>query len=235
MTTTTAQHLIRIAALWPHLDEALDQRGTNWLASRSDLFAVLDQVDREEAAALRALERDPQQIGETPAPVSLRILDTARLVETTLVHLADTLAPQITRPAISHAPEDWAARGWTPADRALRNACADDEQADPQRWRYVGLRTAEYAAGWLYARVTGEEGPFWTLTAAQHLLVEQVAAGCAARIEQALDLATRAVPAARPCPLCSGRIVVTTGAGRTPTARCEDCARGWTLPEPIAA
>ncbi|MCX5197201.1 hypothetical protein OOK31_25440 [Streptomyces sp. NBC_00249] len=237
-TSPAALHLTRIATLWPHLDDALDQRGTNWLASRRDLFAVLDQVDREEAAALRALERDPQQIGETPAPVSLRILDTARLVESTLVHLADTLAPQITRPALTHAPVEWEARGWTPTDRAIRNQCADYEQADPRRWRYVGLRTAEYAAGWLHARVTFEDGydaPFWPLTAAQHLHVEQVTEGCADRIAAALDLTTRAVPAIHPCPDCAGRIVVTTGAGRIPSARCEDCARGWTLPEPVAA
>lgn len=233
--TTAAHHLARIGILWPHLDDALDTRGTNWLASKSDLFVVLDQVDAEEAAALRALERDPQQIGETPAPVSLRILDTARLVETTLVHLADTLAPAITLAALTHAPADWEARGWTPADRALRNQCADDEQGDPRRWRYVGLRTAEYAAAWLHARVQGEDGPFRPLTAAQHLHVEQVAAGAAERIAAALDLTTRAIPAARPCPRCSGTLVLTTGAGRTPSARCDDCASGWTLTEPVAA
>ncbi|MFF4369658.1 hypothetical protein [Streptomyces sp. NPDC001594] len=236
MTThPAAAHLIRIATLWPHLDDALDQRGTNWLASRADLFRVLDQADAEEAAALRALERDPQQIGETPAPVSLRVLDTARLVETTLIHLADTLAPQITRPAISHAPDDWAARGWTAVDRALRNQCADDEQGDPRRWRYVGVRTVEYAAGWLHARVVGEAGPFWMLTAAHLHHVEQVAAGCADRIAAVLGLTVREETAVRPCPDCAGRIVVTTGAGRAPAARCEGCARGWTLPETAAA
>lgn len=232
---TAALHLARIAILWPHLDDMLDQRGTNWLASRADLLRDLDRADAEEAAALRALERDPQQIGETPAPVNLRILDTARLVETTLVHLADTLAPQITLAALSHAPADWEARGWTPADRALRNQIADDEQADPRRWRYVGLRTAEYAAGWLHARVQGEDGPFRPLSAAQLHHVEQVAAGAAERIAAALDLTTRDIPAARPCPRCAGRIVITAGAGRTPSARCEDCASGWTLTEPIAA
>ncbi|MFD9569961.1 hypothetical protein ACFWBI_08965 [Streptomyces sp. NPDC059982] len=235
-TSPAAQHLIRIATLWPHLNDALDQRGTNWLASKADLFAVLDDADREEAAALRALERSPEQIGETPAPVSLRILDTARLVETTLVHLADTLAPQITKPAISHAPIEWEARGWTPADRALRDQCADDEQADPQRWRYVGLRTAEYAAGWLHARVTGQDGPFYVLTAAQLHHIEQVAEGCANRIETALDLLGREYTAARPCPRCAGRIMVTAGGGRDPEARCAgDCGRVWTMADTAAA
>lgn len=237
MTThPAALHLARIGILWPHLDDALGScGGSNWLASRADLFRALDDADRDEAAALRALERDPAQIGETRAPLSLHILDTARLVETTLVHLADTLAPQITRPALSHAPADWQARGWTPADRAARNAAADEEQGDPRRWRYVGLRTAEYAAGWLHARVTGQPGPFWALTAAQLHHVEQAAAGCADRIATALDLTTRTIPDTRPCPLCAGQLVVTTGAGRPPAARCADCARAWTLPEPVAA
>lgn len=235
-TSTAADALITIAALWPHLDDALDQRGSNWLTTKSDLFRVLDQVDAEEAAALRALERSPEQIGETPAPVSLRILDTARLVESALIRCADTLAPQITRPAISHAPADWRARGWSPVDRALRNQCADDEQADPRRWRYVGLRTAEYTAGWLHARVIGDDGPFRPLTAAQLLHVEQVAAGCAERIQSALDLTARAVPAARPCPLCTGELTVVTGGGRDPQARCSGaCGRVWTMADTMAA
>nr|WSX48871.1 hypothetical protein OG409_07875 [Streptomyces sp. NBC_00974] len=242
MTSTTADHLARISVLWPHLSDALDQRGTNWLTSRADLFKVLDQADAEQvaydrahAAYRRSRERDPQQIGETPAPVSLRILDTAHLVETTLIHLADTLAPQITHAALTHAPLEWETRGWTPADRALRNQCADDEQADPRRWRYVGERTAEYAAAWLHARVQGEDGPFRPLTAAQLHHVDQVAAGCADRIAAALGLTTVTITDPRPCPLCSGQIIVTTGAGRTPSARCEDCARGWTLTEAVAA
>ncbi|MEU6756952.1 hypothetical protein [Streptomyces sp. NPDC046685] len=237
MTTTAAHHLARIGILWPHLTDMLDGRGADtWPPSgKADLIRALDQVDAEEAAALRALERDPQQIGETPAPISLRILDTARLVETTLVHLADTIAPQITESASTHTPSDWETRGWTATDARRRDTAATFEQADPRRWRYVGLRTAEYAAGWLHARVTGVDGPFRPLSAAQLLHVEQVAAGCAGRIATALDLTTRAVPAPRPCPRCSGQLVVTTGAGRPPSARCEDCASGWTLAEPIAA
>ncbi|MCX4540476.1 hypothetical protein [Streptomyces sp. NBC_01565] len=234
--TTAAHHLATIGILWPHLDDALDQHSTNWLTSKADLFRTLDQADREEAAALRALERDPQQIGETPAPISLRILDTARLVETTLVHLADTIAPQITRPAIGHAPQDWRERGWTRADHDQRNAQADQEQADPKRWRYVGLRTAEYAAGWLHARVTGEDGPFRPLNAVQLLHVEQVAAGCAQRIADALDLTTRTIPAARPCPTCRGQVTVIAGGGRDPEARCTGvCGRAWTMADTVAA
>lgn len=237
MTTTAAHHLATIGILWPHLDDALDQHtGSNWLASRADLFRALDQADRDEAAALRALERDPAQIGETRAPLSLRILDTARLVENTLVHCADTLAPQITITASTHAPADWPARGWAPEDARRRDTTAAFEQGDPARWRYVGLRTAEYAAGWLHARVQGEDGPFRPLTAAQLHHVEQVAAGCAARITTALDLTARALPAARPCPLCSGELTVTSGGGRDPEARCAGaCGRVWTMADAVAA
>lgn len=266
---TAATHLIRIAALWPHLDDALDTRGAGtWppAGRLTDYLTALDHAEDGPAVHHQRLqrvdhptglpwyectgcdhvgdghthpartdERDPQQIGETPAPVNLRILDTARLVETTLIHLADMLAPQVTRAAATHAPADWEARGWTLADRDRRNALADEEQADPRRWRYVGLRTAAYAAGWLHARVQGEEGPFRPLSAAQLHHVEQVAAGCADRIAAALDLTVRTIPATRPCPLCSGQLIVTTGAGHTPAARCEDCARTWTLSEQVAA
>lgn len=233
--TTAAQHLARIGILWPHLDDALDQHGaTSWppAGRMSTYLTALDQADAE---ALRALDRDPQQIGETRAPLSIHILDTARLVETTLVHLADTLAPQITETASTHTPADWETRGWTLTDARRRDTTATFEQADPRRWRYVGLRTAEYAAGWLHARVTGQDGPFRPLTAAQLLHVEQVAGGCAERIAAALDLTTRTVPDARPCPRCAGQLIVTTGAGRPPSARCEDCASGWTLRDAVAA
>jgi hypothetical protein len=238
-TSPAALHLIRIATLWPCLDDALDTRGAAaWppAGRMSDYLASIDRHDAEEAAALRALERDPAQLGETRAPLSIRILDTARLVEGTLVHLADTLAPQITEAASTHAPADWPARGWTPADARRRDTTAAFEQGDPARWRYVGLRTTEYAAGWLHARVMGDDGPFRPLDAAQLHHVEQVAAGCAERIEQALDLLGREHAAALPCPRCAGRITVTAGGGRDPQAQCAGaCGRVWTLADAVAA
>lgn len=236
-TSLAAHHLAAIRTLWPHLDDALDQPRAAWYGVGLNAYLQrLDQHDRAEAAGLRALERDPQQIGETAAPLNLTVLDAARLVETTLVHLADTIAPQITRNAIGHAPADWAARGWTRADRDHRNAQADREQGDPRRWRHVGLRTAEYAAGWLLARVENREGPFWTLTAAQHHHIEIVAAGCAARIETALGLLGQEYTAALPCPGCAGRVLVTAGGGGDPEARCAgDCGRVWTMADTAAA
>jgi hypothetical protein len=45
-TSPAAHHLTTIRALWIDLDDALDQHGTNWLASRADLFATLDQGRR---------------------------------------------------------------------------------------------------------------------------------------------------------------------------------------------
>ncbi|WP_328962947.1 hypothetical protein [Streptomyces virginiae] len=238
-TSTTAQHLATIGILWPHLDNALDQHGgSSWppAGRMRDYLTALDQADADEARALRALERDPQQVGETRAPLNIRILDTARLVEGTLVHLADTIAPQITITASTHAPADWLARGWAPEDARRRDTTAVFEQADPARWRYVGLRTAEYAAGWLHARVLGEDGPFRPLSAAQLLHVEQVAAGCADRIAAALDLTTRTTPAGHPCPSCFGELTVISGGGRDPEARCAGaCGRVWTLADAVAA
>ncbi|MGW7435685.1 hypothetical protein [Streptomyces sp. NPDC054849] len=239
MTITAAQHLATIGILYPHLNNALDQHGgSSWppAGRLRDYLTALEQRDADETTALRALERDPQQIGETRAPLSIRILDTARLVETTLVHLADTLAPQITKAAATHGPADWKARGWTADDRARRDALADREQGDPRRWRYVGLRTAEYAAGWLHARVQFDEGPFWPLSAAQLLHVEQVAAGCVDRISAALDLTTRTMPASRPCPSCFGEVTVVSGGGRDPEAHCTGvCRRVWTMADTVAA
>ncbi len=237
-TSTAATHLATIRTLWPHLDDALDQRATGtWppAGRMRDYLAAIDQHDADEARALRALERDPQQIGETRAPLSIRILDTARLVETTLVHLADTIAPQITLSAATHAPQDWPARGWSSDDARRRDTTAAFEQGDPARWRYVGLRDAEYAAGWLLARVQGAEGPFRPLTAAQHLHVEQVAEGCTQRIEAALDLLAQEHTAALPCPSCRGRVVITAGGGLEPSARCADCLRLWTMADTVAA
>ncbi|THA56123.1 hypothetical protein [Streptomyces sp. A1136] len=244
MTTSTATTDLRtITTLWPALQDTLDGLGTqSWPpAGRADLLRALDtrdadevETDRRRAVLRRAAERSPEQIGTVNAPIDLRVYDTMRLVETTLVHLADTLAPQITRPAISHAPADWETRGWTAVDRALRNQCADDEQADPRRWRYVGLRTAEYAAGWLDARVRGMAGPFWMLTAAQLHHVEQVAAGCRDRVERALDLVTQERILDQPCS-CGGRIVLRTGAGAPPMARCAGCERLWTMADTAAA
>jgi hypothetical protein len=74
------------------------------------------------------------------------------------------------------------------------------------------------------------------LTAAQLHHIEQVAAGCAARVETALDLLGREYTAARPCPRCAGQILVTAGGGHDPQARCAgDCGHTWTLADTAAA
>ncbi|MGW5852112.1 hypothetical protein ACWFQ8_29900 [Streptomyces sp. NPDC055254] len=230
-TSPAALHLATIGILWPHLDAALDQHGGDtWPpAGKGDLLRHLDAADAAEAAGIRALERDPQQIGETRAPLNLRILDTGRIVERFLVDLADEIAPQITETASTHAPADWQTRGWTDTDRRRRDTTAVFEQADPRRWRYVGLRTVEYAAGWLYARVTGEDGPFRPLTLEHHEKITVIAGGCADRIRTALGLLEQQQTLDRPCPACTtGSLIMTAGGGLDPIAECHSCGRSWT-------
>ncbi|MFD9368799.1 hypothetical protein ACFWA6_13995 [Streptomyces sp. NPDC060020] len=247
-TSTAALNLATIGILWPHLDNALDQHGaSNWppAGRMRDYLTALDQHDADEAAALRALERDPQQVGETRAPLNIRILDTARLVERLLVDLADEIAPQITLDPLTHARVDharpgrtldaWQARGWTTSDREQRNVQADAEQGDPRRWQYTGLRTVEYAAGWLYARVQGDDGPFRALTLHHHDRITLVAGGCVDRIRAALNLLDHRQTLADPCPRCRGTVVMATAGGADPTAECTGCSRVWTLADTVAA
>ncbi|MFJ5804842.1 hypothetical protein [Streptomyces sp. NPDC093093] len=233
-TSPAALHLATIGILWPHLDQALDQHGTAAWPPAGRMRDYLTALDQADAAELRALERDPQQVGETRAPLNIRILDTARIVERLLVDLADEIAPQITEPSSTHAPIDWQARGWTPGDRRRRDTTATLEQADPTRWRYVGLRTVEYAAGWLYARTVGEDGPFRPLTLHHQERITVIAAGCADRIRSALQLLDHQHTLPTPCPRCRGTLVMTTGAA-DPRAQCSDCGRVWTLYTPAAA
>lgn len=234
-TSTTAQHLATIGILWPHLDNALDQHGGSSWPPAGRMRDYLTALDQHDAAALRALERDPQQVGETRAPLNIRILDTARLVERLLVDLADEIAPQITITASTHAPADWPARGWALEDARRRDTTAAFEQGDPARWRYVGLRTVEYAAGWLYARVQGDAGPFRALTLHHHDRITLVAGGCVDRIRAALNLLDRRETLAAPCPRCRGTVVMATAGGADPTAECTGCSRVWTLADTMAA
>lgn len=237
MSSTAATHLTTIATLWPELDEALETPRAHWYGLGLNTYLrQLDQTPHDEPRGLRALERNPNQIGASAAPINLRVLDAGRIVETTLIHLADTLAPAVTEPATSHAPADWAAQGGSQTVIARRNARADAEQADPRRWRYTGLRTVEYAAGWLLARVEGRSGPFRALTEEELHRVERVAAGCAARVETALGLLGREYAASLPCPTCAGKVVVTAGGGEDPVARCGGaCGRVWTMADTAAA
>lgn len=239
-TRLTLANLKVIVAHWPDLHHALATTGTaTWppAGRMSDFLASVDRRTDDEieaaewqARALRDLERSPEQIGETRAPVRLRILDVMTSVETDLTELADDIAARIQRSPISYAP-----RGWPAADRARRDQLARDDAADPRRWRYIGTRSGRHAAAWLLARVEQRPGPFRRLDDGQLHHIARIAASAAHRVEGALDMADHKAALARPCPHCSGELVITAGGGERPAVWCSDCGRVWHEPEPAAA
>jgi len=234
--TTAAQHLRTIATEWPRLTDALDTRGTNWLASRADLFRALDEADAADALAhrlghRRILDRSPDQIGATRPPLSIHVHDTRRTIEAALAGCADVIASSIQIEPIPFPGADWPA-----ADRARRAARSRADIADPRRWRYRGRTpSAPHTALWLLARVEGRPGPFRPLLRADERYIGGIAREAVNRMERVLGLAVRAEPADRPCPDCAGPVIVRTEAGDPPTARCEGCGRVWTMADTVAA
>lgn len=249
---TTATHLRTVALHWTDLHEAAGaptQYGAFGLGLRGYL-ARLDAADRDEfnydrnhAAHLRAQERDPLQIGERPVPVCLRILDTMRAVEAALVQCADDIAHAVqrapiagptarrtaTHPYLTQREADIAA-----ADRARRAELAHADLVDPRRWRYTGRRTAPHAALWLLARIERKPGPCRRITEQEEQRIGNVAAGAAARVERALDIAAQQRTLETPC-ACGGAIDVHGGEGRVPVAHCTGCGRIWTESGVVAA
>ncbi|AQS70863.1 hypothetical protein [Streptomyces pactum] len=250
--TTTSTHLRTIALHWTDLREAAGapaQYGAFGLGLRGYL-ARLDQADaeqleyeRHQAAHLRSLERDPIQIGERPVPVRLHILDTMRAVEAALIACADDIAHAAqrtpiagptarrtaTHPYLTQREADIAA-----ADRARRAQLARADLVDPRRWRWTGRRTAPHAALWLLARIKRAPGPCRRITDEEEQRIGTVAAGAAARVERALDIAAQQRTLEAPC-ACGGQIDVHGGEGKVPVAHCTGCGRIWTEGGVIAA
>ncbi|WP_329424026.1 hypothetical protein [Streptomyces sp. NBC_01268] len=212
--TTTATQLQTIATLWPDLDNALGDR-TQHAWPPPQLRSYLDALshhDPTDAAALRALERSPDQLGTRPVPVNLRIMDTMRAVEAALHETADQIA------SARQDPDD-----------TFRN--------HPHRWHFTGTRPgAAWTALWLSARAEGRFWPGRALTEPQERHLGHVAREALHRVETALDLAhgTRELSPNHTCQ-CGGRIVITGGAGDQPTARCRSCGAWWTERGVVAA
>ena len=231
---TTSQNLRSIALTWTDLRDALGAPaiiGGLGQGLRGYLNA-LEQHDATEAAALRALERDPAQIGARPVPISLRVYDTMRAIEAALAECADQTAA-----AVQNAPVPFAPRSWPAADRARRDTIARADLADPKRWRFRGnTPPAPYTALWLLGRVEHRPGPFRRLTEAHERHIGNVARESVARIEAVLDLADgkRELSSDHTC-ACGGKIEVYGGAGATPCARCKGCGALWTETGVIAA
>lgn len=213
MTTTTAAQLQHIARLWPALDDALGQPATiaPFGVGLRGYLTALEQHDIAEARALRALERNPEQLGDRPVPVNLRIMDTMRAVEAALHETADQIA--------------------------ATNQHHDVRTSHPHRWSFTGRRPgAVHTALWLSARAAGVFWPGRALTEPQHRHLGHVAAEALHRVETALDLAhgVRELSPDHTCQ-CGGRIVVEGGAGDQPTARCRQCGANWTERGVVAA
>ncbi|MFD9047652.1 hypothetical protein [Streptomyces zaomyceticus] len=226
MNTTASTHLRQLINLWPDLTDALGAPTQHsWPpVELKGYLNAMERLDSVEAAALRALERDPNQIGARPVPLSLRVHDTMRIVEAALAECADAVA------AVSQIePITFPSKDWPTADRARRHAAARADLADPKRWRFRGRTpNGQYTALWLLARIEARPGPFRTLTEQQHRHIRLVSAGALHRIEQTLDLVDirRDLTAEHPCQ-CGGMIEVYGGAGARPVARCKGCGAIW--------
>lgn len=233
---TTAQHLRTIVSTWPDLTDALGtpvQHGAFGLGLRGYL-ATLEQHDAAEAAAQRALERSPDQLGVRPIPIRLRVHETMHIIRAVLLDCADAIAEHVQRDPIPMPTPRRAAVARTRAERlawddhARRVKAAQDDAADARRWKWTGTRPdAPYTALWLLARVERAPGPFHRLTEEQEQRIGHVAAGCVQRIETVLDTAAREAKLSRPCP-CGGTITVYGGGGASPLANCPDCGAIWT-------
>ncbi|MCX5587576.1 hypothetical protein [Streptomyces erythrochromogenes] len=232
---TTATTLRTLIATWPDLHAALGDRpihGAYGLGLRGYLAAI-EHHDPTEAAALRAEERDPAQLGDRPVPLNLAIYDTMRAIEAALAHCAE-----VTAAAVQIEPIPLPGPEWPAADRPRRAAASRADLADRRRWRY-GRSTppATYTALWLLARTEQRPGPFRPLTAPQAQYIGGVARGALARAQDTLDTAgdrrTELGPEHR-CQ-CGGLIEVWGGGGATPCARCTGCGALWTEKGVMAA
>lgn len=231
MHTAAHTHLTDIALDWPALQDLLPAGtgGSSWPPTRKTYLRELDAADREDWATRSVLS-----LGERPVPLRLDVLDTMRAVEAALVDLADQIAADVQRPAMTVPTNP---HGWTAGDLARRRRLAHDDATDPRRWRWTGTRrTAPQTALWLAARVADQPGPFRPLTEIQHDHIAAVARGAADRIGRLLGTVRFTTVMDQPCPWCAGHLGITTGgpADGLPTVVCRtgpDC----TAPVPLVA
>lgn len=236
MTRTAASDLRMVVTTWPDLNQALGAPAQiggfgRGLRAYTDL---LDEHDAEAAAELRLLERDPAQIGQRPIPIRLEVYATMRTIEAALTECAAAVAEHVQRAPMPMPAPRRAAYAKTRAERlvwedhARRVQAAQDDAADPRRWRHTGTTpSAQYSALWLLGRITAAPGPFRPIAPAQQQYVTAVAAEARRRIERVLDTGAETAALSRPCPDCGGAITVHGGAGASPLANCADCGGIW--------
>ncbi|WP_432041441.1 hypothetical protein [Streptomyces cadmiisoli] len=226
---TTADHLHTVINHWQDLVEAL---GTSQADTWPPVMGIARLHDHlkatEEATELRALERSPDQIGTTAAPLRIAILDTMTALDHQLVGVADTIAGAVQRLPTTRVPIRVAGPGDDVALQ-LRTLILKDE-ADDRRWSYTDprRRTAPFAAAWLLARHDGAPGPFAKLTGVQLEQIASAARWAAGQIDQALELTRQTQVLEQPCPHCRGVLRIEGGDGQDPTVKCRGCGRKWT-------
>jgi hypothetical protein len=225
---TTANHLHHLINHWTDLQASL---GTNQADTWPPVMGIArlhDHLRADEAAVeLRALERSPEQLGATAAPLRIAILDTMAALDQRLVDAADVVADHVQRPAASGK-----VRVAGPGDDvalALSTLVLKDE-VDVRRWSFTDPRhrTAPFAAAWLLARHDGAPGPFAKLTPLHQTAIATAARWAADQVDQALEMTRRTQVLERPCPHCRGVLRIEGGDGQDPAVKCRGCGRTWT-------
>ncbi|ELP64178.1 hypothetical protein PV735_05415 [Streptomyces turgidiscabies] len=225
---TTANHLHHLINHWTDLQAAL---GTNQADTWPPVMGIArlhEHLRADEAAVeLRALERSPEQLGATAAPLRIAILDTMASLDQQLVDVADQIASSVQRPRLNLQ-----VRSAGPGDDIalqLKTLILKDE-VDERRWSWTNprLRAAPYAAAWLLARYEDAPGPFRKLSGLQHTDIESAAAQAAEQVDQALEMTRRTQVLDRPCPHCRGVLRIEGGDGQDPAVKCRGCGRKWT-------
>ncbi|MCG7203988.1 hypothetical protein [Streptomyces arenae] len=229
---TTADDLKTVINHWTDLQAALAAPQAGTWPPVMGIARLHDHLRADEAAwAQRALERSPEQLGATAAPLRIGILDTMTAIDVQLVETADVIAGTIQRLPTTRVPIRVAGPGDDVALQ-LRTLILRDE-ADDRRWSLTDprRRTGPYAAAWLLARHDGAPGPFAKLTGVQRDQIASAARWAAGQIEQALEMTRKTQVLERPCPHCRGVLRIEGGDGRPPTVRCRGCGRTWSSPE----
>ncbi|MFJ5638678.1 hypothetical protein [Streptomyces sp. NPDC093223] len=225
---TTADNLQTVINHWADLQTALATPQADTWPPVMGIARLHDHLKADEAAhKQRALERSPDQLGATAAPLRITILDTMTSIDRRLVDAADIIASHVQRDPV---PSSVRVAG--PGDDvalALRTLILKDE-ADARRWSYTDprYRTAPYAAAWLLARHDGAPGPFEKLTPRAQDAIATAARWAADQIAQALEMVRKTQVLERPCPHCRGQLRIEGGDGQLPTVKCRGCGRKWT-------
>ncbi|MEV8600471.1 hypothetical protein AB0465_11395 [Streptomyces griseoviridis] len=228
--STAADHLQHVINHWADLQQAL---GTQQAGTWPPVMGIARLAEHlradDDAFELRALERSPDQIGATAAPLRIAVLDVMTAVDHQLVDVADGIASAVQRPPTTRVPIRVAGPGDDIALQ-LRTLILKDD-ADERRWSFTDprRRTAPYAAAWLLARHDGAVGPFGRLTGVHQDQIAAVARWAAGQIDEALEMARRTQALEdRPCPHCRGELRISGGDGQAPMVRCRGCGRQWT-------